>query len=262
MASLASCLSPDEKAPDVQVLRGTYRGDHGPMTRIRGLESELILDGNGSYRYFLIDSNTAVYTSKGKWKTSEGEMIWTGIARSFLYHGVFKIWDTLAASDTSYLRNVTEAGFERLEATVDSQYASVIQWVKYRRIPDAKPLPEGAFHFSEFYLDGIDTSITDTALIRLEINHNGPYVQSIFHNGKLYSTDVDSQWTQAGSFVVTTSNHYCSYDGGSPYCGKSPSDFEYVARLANIGDTAFHLWLGRDFTFQLFPYWADFRKTP
>ena len=262
IASLMSCLSPVEDATNGPHLLGVYRGDYGAMTRLHGLESELILRLDGTYRFFLVDSNTAVYTSKGGWKAKGNEMVWTGVARSPLYHGVFRIWDTLAAADTSYIRNVTDRGFERLEATVDTLYAPVVQWVKYRQIPAEKPLPEGAFQFTETYLDGIDTTIVDTAVTRLEITRGGPYIQHIFHNGKLYSTDVDSQWTQAGSFVVTSHNHFCSYETDDPYCGDGPSDFEYVARLSDIGDTGFHLWLTRDFTFLLSPYWADFRKAP
>jgi hypothetical protein len=217
---------------------------------------------DGTFRYFQIDSNTAVFTSKGKWKIGKEEMVWSGISRSYFYHGAFRKWDTLTSPDTSYLRKVTDSGFERLEATYDSQFASTAQWVKYRRLPDPNPLPEGAYVFSETYRNAIDTAVTDTDSTRLEITHEGSYVQKLFTNGILASMDVDSQWTQVGNYLITSRNRYCSYDTGSSYCGDSPADFEYVARLEDIEEKGFHVWIPAGSSIQGVSFWADFRKAP
>ena len=262
-ALLVSCLSPEEDPPPKGfAMTGTFRGDHGAITRLRGFESELIINADGTFRFFLIDSNTATFTFKGKWKGAEREMVWTDIARSYVYHGAFRVWDSLAAPDTSYLRNVTDSGFERLEATLDVKYVSTIQWIRYRRIPAENPLPEGAYIFRETYRNGVDTTLTDTALTRLEIARNGSYIQKIFTNGILTSSDADSQWTQAGTFLITSRNHYCSYESDASYCGDSPLDFEFVARLSHPEENAFRLWIPQGTSFQPFAYWADFRKAP
>ncbi|MEO6095590.1 MAG: hypothetical protein ABIW76_07890 [Fibrobacteria bacterium] len=260
---LVSCLSPEEDPPPYSLaLSGVYRGDHGGITRTRGVASELILNPDGTFRHFLIDSNSATFTSKGKWKTSNKEMVWTQIARSYFYHGAFRIWDTLSAPDTSYLRNVTDSGFERLEATWDTQFVSTVQWVRYHRFPAAISLPQGTFTYTETYRNGIDTSLIDTAETRLEIARSGPFVQKIFTNGGLTSMDVDSLWIQAGTFLITSRNRYCSYDSAGSFCGNSAFDFEYVARLAHIEGGAFDLWIPPGTSYQEIGYWAEFRKAP
>jgi hypothetical protein len=259
---LSACMSATENPPPASPQAGTYRGDHGDMTRLHGFESELILDGDGAFRYFQIDSNTAFFTAKGKWGSTENGMIWKGIARSYLYHGGFKIWDTLAAPDTSFIRKLTDSGFERLEVTFDTQYVSVLRWVDYHLVSPANLLPEGTFESSETYRDGVDTNLTDTGLTHLEITRNGQYIQKIFRNGEPLMTDVDSEWTQAGTFLITTRNHHCEFEPGYTACSDAPFDYEYVARLDQVGSTAFHFWMSTDFTYQPSPYWAKFEKAP
>jgi hypothetical protein len=259
---LTACTATTENPPPATPQAGTYRGDHGEMTRLHGFESELTLEGNGSFRYFQIDSNTAFFTAKGQWGVSENSLIWKGITRSYLYHGGFKIWDTLSAPDTSFIRKMTDTSFERLEVTFDTQYVSVIRWVDYRLVSPVKLLPEGAFEFSETYRDGLDTTQTDTGLTHLEITRNGQYIQKIFRNGVPSMTDTDSLWTQSGTFLITSRNHHCEFEPGYTACSDAPFDYEYVARLDKVEPSAFHLWMSTDFTFQPNPYWAAFEKAP
>lgn len=258
--ALSACLfsvdGPSKPSPQA----GVYRGDHGELTRKVGLESELVLDTDGTFRYFLINANTAEYTAKGRWTGGAKEMIWTGVARSFLYHGAFRYWDTVEIPDTSYLRNVTDSGFERLEVTYDTLFVSVARWIQYRRITPENPLPEGTYEFTETYPDGADTTVTVTGLTRLKIDRNGMYVQHIYRDGVLDMMDVDSSWSQAGTYLITGRNHHCGYEPGFASCSDAPFDYEYVARLSAVGDSAFRLWMGPDFTYQPIPYWADFRK--
>lgn len=259
---LSACLFSGDPAPPKRPPAGAYSGDHGEMSRVRGYESELILDESGAFRYFLIDSNTAFYTAKGRWSATGNDMVWTGVARSFLYHGGFRMWDTLAAPDTSYLREVTDSGFERLEVTYDTLFVSVLRWVAYRRIIPEKPLPEGTFEFAETYPDGVDPAVTVTGLTRLGITRNGPYTQQIFRDGVLRMSDVDTLWTQAGTHLITTGNRHCAFEPGYASCGQAPLDYEYVARLSEVGDQAFRLWVAPSFTYQPGPFWADFRRAP
>lgn len=259
---LSSCLFTVDHTPPTLPLAGTYHGDHGVMTRTYGLESELILDGNGTFRYFLIDSNTAFYTSKGRWKATENDMVWTGVARSYLYHGSFRMWDTGAIPDTSFLRNVSDSGFERLEVTYDTLFISVLRWVGYRLISPEQPLPEGTFEFKETYPDGVDPTLTVTGLTRLELTRNGRYTQQVFRNGVLNMEDVDTLWTQAGTHLITAGNRHCEFEPGYTSCSDAPSDYEYVARLSNVGDTAFYLWMAPSFTYQPSPFWAAFQRAP
>ena len=189
-------------------------------------------------------------------------MVWTGVARSFLLHGGFKKWDTLRSPDTSYLRKVTDAGFERLEATYDSLFTAVLHWVSYRRVAPAKALPEGTFEFAETYADRIDTTKTINGLTRLKIDRDGHYIQEIFRDGVLYLTDVDSVWTQAGTQLITTRNRHCDHEPGRALCADAPPGYEYIARLAEVADTSFSLWMSHDFTFQPGPFWAEFRRVP
>lgn len=259
---LSACLSSTDNPEPARPTAGAYSGDHGVMTRIHGLESELILDESGAFRYFLIDSNTALYTAKGRWGASDKDMVWTGVARSYLYHGGFRTWDTLAFPDTAFLRNVTDSGFERLEVTYDTLYISVLRWIRYHRIAPVNPLPEGTFDFSETYPDGVDPTQTVKGLTRLKIDRNGPYTQQLYRDGVLVSEDVDSLWTQAGTHLITTRNRHCTFEPGYAACGAAPPDYEYVARLDEVGDKAFNLWIAPDFTFQPGPFWADFEKAP
>jgi hypothetical protein len=259
-----ACTSPVENPTPTSPQTGTYQGNHGELTRRYGVESELTLDGNGTFRYFQIENNTARLTSKGKWGVTEKEMVWTGVARSYLYHGSFKYWDTLTAPDTSYIRKVTDSGFERLEVSYDTLFGSILRWVDYRLVRPANPLPEGAFAFSETYRNGADTNLTDTGLTHLEIARNGPYLQTIFLNGKPSMSDIDSSWTQVGSFLITSRNHHCEYEYAPDFtaCSDAPFDYEYVARLHEVGSSTFQLWMGPDFTYQPNPYWATFEKAP
>ena len=257
----AACLSPTDTPPSPKPLPGVYRGDHG-TTWTRGLESELILDSHGAFRFFLIDSNTAFYTAKGEWKATEKEMVWSRTSRSYLYHGGFRVWDTLAFPDTSYLRKVSDSGFERLEVASDSHFVSVLRWVEYRRIPPMTPLAAGMYEFRETYRDGVDTAVIDTGLTRLDISRDGPYVQRLFQNSKPTFTDSDSFWTQAGTFLITSRNHHCAHEDGKDICSDAPDEYEYVARLDRVTQSAFRLWIAPDFTFQPEPFWAAFSLEP
>ncbi len=261
---LVACSSPVENPPPTGPQTGTYLGDHGEMTRLYGMESELILNGDGSFRYFQISRNTAVFTATGKWAIRERELVWKQIARSYLYHGGFKYWDYLSSPDTSLIRKVTDTSFERLEVSRDTLFEYILRWVDYHLVTPVKILPEGVFEFSETYRNGTDTLRTDTGLTHLEIDRDGHYIQKIYLNGKLSMSDVDSSWTQAGSFLITTRNHHCEYEYDPDFtaCSDAPFDYEYVARLDKVETSAFHLWMGPDFTYQPEPYWAPFEKAP
>lgn len=252
----------DEDPASARPKAGTYRGDHGEMTAIHGLESELILSDDGAFRYFLIDSNTALYTSKGRWSSSDGEMVWTGHSRSYLYHGSFRQWDTLDRPDTTFLRNVSDSGFERLEITYDTLFTSVLRWVNYRRINPAGPLQDGFYEFTETYADEVDPTVQRTGITRLEITRNGPYKQAIYRDGVLLRSDEDSRWFQSGTHLITTGNRHCEFEPGYSSCHPAPADYEYVARLSGVGDTAFSLWMAPSFSFQESPHWAVFVKAP
>lgn len=255
---LSACRSPTGNADHPGLRPGAYRGDHGTIASRRGMESELILDSSGTFRFFLIDSNTAVFTSKGEWDAAGMAMVWSGISRSYLYHGGFRLWDTLAAPDTSFLRNISDDGFERLEVSTDSQYASILRWVRYAKIAGSNPLEAGAYEFLETFSNGVHAEVIDTGLTRLEISSPGPYVQRLFVNGILSSMDVDSRWYQEGTFLITGGNRHCGYETGYTSCGDAPPEYEYVARLSHVSDTGFHLWIAPDFTFQSGPFWAGF----
>jgi len=226
---------------------------------LRNLESELILDANGGFRFFMIDSNTAFYVSKGKWFAGEGELVRTGVSGSYLYHGGFKRWDTLAEPDTSYLRNVSDSGFERLEAVPDTLFGSILRWVRYRIFTPQMRLPQGRFEFMDTFPNGVDTQKTDTGLTRLQIASDSPYVQYYLRNGTLTYTDVDSLWVQAGSFLITSRNRHCAYGPGYESCGEAPAEYEYVARLDQVAKSSFRLWIAPDFTYQSGPFWATFK---
>ncbi len=258
--ALTACLFNEGEPSRAHPQSGVYKGDHGEMTRMEGLESELILDADGTFRYFRINSNTATYTSKGSWKAGEKTMIWSGVARSYYYHGSFRYWDTVGTADTSYIRNVTESGFERLEVTWDTLFVPVARWIQYRRFTPENPLPEGTFEYEETYRYGVDTTLMVTGLTRLKIDRNGMYVQHIYRDGVLDMMDVDSAWIQAGSHLITGRNRHCGYDSGFVDCSNAPFDYEYVARLSDVGETGFRLWMGPDFTYQPSPHWAEFRK--
>jgi len=260
LPALTACIFGGNDQSPASPKPGVYRGDHGEITRREGLESELILGLDGTFRYFLIQANTAGYTSKGLWTVGDAGMIWSRVARSFLYHGAFRMWDTVGIPDTSYLRNVTDAGFERLEVTYDTLFVSVARWVRYRRIEPVAPLPEGTYEFAETYPDRVDSGETIDGLTRLEIHRDGMYIQHIYEDGVLEMLDEDSAWIQAGTYLITSRNHHCEYEPGYASCGSAPFDYEYVARLSDVGEDGFSLWMGPDFTYQPGPHWAEFRK--
>jgi hypothetical protein len=259
---LTACLGGMDGTTSPWPAPGTYRGDHGPMTDTHGLESELVLGEDGSFRYFFIYRNTAFQTSKGEWSADADRMIWRGMIRANLYHGGFRQWDTAATPDTSILRKMDAFGFERLELSYDSLFGSVIRWVGYRLVTPEAKLPEGAFEYSETYPDPVDTTLTIQGLTRLEFIRDGLYNQKIFQNDYLIMEDVDSSWTQSGTHLITTRNRHCAYEPGYASCGAGPPGYEYIARLSDVGYASFRLWVADDFSFQPGPHWAEFRKTP
>lgn len=257
---LTACLSAVEERATGYPAAGTYQGDHGTMTRRQGLESELILREDGTFRYFFIDSNTAFQTAKGAWSVEGERMEWKDWSRSYLYHGGFRRWDTADAPDTSLLRNVEESGFERMELTYDTLYAPVIRWIRYTRISPEARLPDGEFEFSEAFRDPVDSNLTIRGSTRLEIARDGHYVQKIYHDGEIVMEEVDSLWSQAGTYLITTRNRHCGYEPGYVSCSSAPPEYEYVARLDQVGEDGFSLWIAPDFSYQPGPHWAAFRK--
>ena len=263
-ASLAGCFLGTEDPSPPRLSPGAYRGNHGQLTRLHDLESELVLDPDGTFRYFQIDSNTAYFTAKGKWKAQGNSMEWSGVSRSYLYHGGFGLWDTLASPDTSYLRNITDSGFERLETTYDTQFVSVVRWIPYRLFEAEADLPAGKFEYRETYRNGVDSTLTDTALTRLEITRDGRFLQDTFLNGVLTMTDVDSQWTQRGHYLITSHNRHCEYQYDPEYiaCGDSSPGFEFIARIGEVDEDGFRLWISPDHTRLESPYWVEPVKIP
>lgn len=258
IAMVFGCQSPFENSTANQIEPGNYRGYHGKLTDTYGIETELVLNTEGTFRYFFIEQNTAFQTFKGNWHLNENEMILTRKLRSSLYHGGFRVWDTLETPDTTYLRKVTSNSFERLEVTYDTLFNPIAKWIQYQLFPQENTLSDGNYEFRESFKNGVDTTIIDSAITFLSIYNNKLYTQNILINGEQYMSDTDSSWTQVGSFLITSKNNHCEYEPGYSHCMDASPGYEYIARLTNIHSSHFQLWLAPGYTFQPEPLWADF----
>jgi len=243
---------------------GVYQGQYGSRVRGSNIETELILDSHGCFRYFLIDSNTAFYTAKGRWQASDEEMLLSRVIRAGLNEGGFSFWDTLNAPDSSRLRNVYESSFERQEAFFDSLGIPMLLWVTYHRIPPQPLLSEGRYEFTELFRDWFDTNAVNFGLTRIRLNRGGSFFEDRFQNGKPMFEIEDFSWKQSGSFFISTDSHirFPTDSTGFSEWFHSPPDYEFITRLQNIGASSFQFWLGADYTVQKFPIWATFKAKP
>lgn len=266
-AFLAACVfdSNENGSGEKRIAPGFYRGDHGLATRLFGLESALILDSNGSFRFFRIDSNAVDHEIKGTWRAVADNMIWNGILSSWSqYTGEFTSWDTLHLPDTSLLRNVTGMGFQRLEVSRDSTGNSSVLWVQYQRTAPEPALPDGSYEYTDTFPDYTDITQNQFATTRYEVHRNGAFFETDILNSLPQLETQFAAWSEVGPFLIANHSSYRSADSAGQFgpWNTYPPEFEKVIYLRNVEDSSFQVWVPWDFSNLDHPYWADFHTAP
>jgi hypothetical protein len=245
---------------------GFYRGDYGITGRALGLESEMILDANGSFRYFEIHSNEPFRIARGAWNSSADFMVWTSysLGRAYEDDGMdFDEWSILHA-DTSLLRLITDTSFERLEVTRDTLGHSLRRWIPYQRAALPGVPACGRYEYAETYTDFFDT-VPIAGRTFIELHTDGSYHDGRFANNIPMYEFEGARWIQAGSFLLTERNRARFYDSTlkafEPWY-EYDSSYVYVARISDIQGDSFKNWVASAATYQGVPYWAVYRRSP
>jgi hypothetical protein len=263
---LAGCIenSIDKSTePATQIKYGVYHSDYGAAGRSQAHESEMVLEADGRYHFFEIQDTTAWDITKGIWESRDGQLIVkSGLQRFAHYSYLFDGWDTLP-NDTSYLRGISEDGFERLEVSRDSGlYYPVVRWVRYLRIEPAQ-VADGKYAFTETYPDYVDSAQTHSATAYMDLARNGPYEDGRSEDGRLLWKFHSATWSQLGSFLVVTGAHEVDYDSaGVPTDYALDSNSEYVARIRAATPDSFQQWIPPDQTSTASEHWVTWRRTP
>ena len=247
----------------LMVRPGFYRGDYGSLGAALGVESEMILDANGYFRFFGIHANEPYRIVRGTWKSSGGFMVWSPcfIGRAYEDDGMdFDAWDTVSA-DTSLLHAISDTSFERLEITQDTLGHSLTQWIRYRRA-EAPDVPAyGKYEYTETYTDYFDT-VPTAGRSFIELHPDGGYSDGRFANNIPVYEFESSRYMQAGSFLITKgsrSRFYDSSGGAFENWYTYDADYEYVLRIQHVETDSFQVWIAANATYQGHPYWAVYR---
>lgn len=243
---------------------GVYHNYSGPPGSLPGLESELVLEADGGFRFFGIWDTTPRSITRGNWESHDGTLILKSAVRRYShYTGVFDYWDSVRP-DTSYLRRISSGTFERLEVSWDSDSYASVQWAQYVRLETA-PLPaDGLYQFAETYRDPDDSTLIHTWRMYLSLARNGLYHDSTSLDGRPQFQNEGRHWFQSGSFLVVRAGRGRDYDdslGFSEWEGWLPdSNAEYVVRVRATTQDSFQQWMAEDQTYTGVPHWITWRR--
>lgn len=255
---LAGCFGGDgdaattgpENPGDSEAVRkiapGLYAGDYSLIdtSRFAGMESELLMDADGTFRHLFIYQDDAIFDHGGRWAQSGGDFHFTDIRASESNGGVFLQYAPLE-DDTNAVRAVTDSAFTRNEWTPLRQKP---YWIAYKRKTGLPALSEGAYyhHVLDTFAIAADTSdpgdtvkIVDN-LYRFELTGG---------DSLLFSMTIDSQevyqlrarYRQFGSFLVTEEHRDRGKDSAGVFGEWEPKEGTIFMKLKNVSDTAFVL---------------------
>lgn len=259
---VSGCIFDVRESPGANALKpGAYHSDYGAAGRDQNHESEMVLEAGGGFHFFEIQDTTAWGITKGNWESHDGELILkSGLRRFAHYSYLFDSWDTVPA-DTSYLRQISDDAFERLEVSRDSGlYYPVVRWVQYHRF-EPLPIADGQYAYTENYPDYYDSTKIHSDTAYMNLTHSGSYEDGRFEDGKLLWVFQSEHWSQLGSFLVVTAAHGNNYDTlgvGTEF--SLDSNAEYVARVRVLGRDSLEQWVPSDQAFTFVDHWVTWRR--
>lgn len=214
---------------------GFYVGDYAWIdSNKHGLESEFLLDKDGSYRLFWISHNDAVYDQRGSWLQRDSTVFLSLVEDAWLNGGVFDGFATME-DDTNLISNITDTSFTRLEWTPLRQKP---YWIAYHK-STAPRLHEGEYLLEKSY--GEDT---DKVTFKFGISLAKDVYRFRVTEDSIETFQADARFYQIGSFVATVENRQRDVDDST----KTFKDDWYkvdgliLKRLKTVSDTAFELW--------------------
>jgi len=228
-----------------------------------GLESEMVLDSNHQFRCFFMRDTTPWGILRGSWESHDGMLVWKNAVVRNSHGGFdFDYWEKYPI-DTSYLRGISDSGFERLEISVDTQYFQLVRWVKYRRMQPLPKLNAGRYEFTETYQDYFD-SAHSTGMSYVELT-SGTYRDGRVNNGIPVYEFESTHWFQSGSFLIMQNSRSRSYDTATKSFSTwdtfpAAAQYEYVVRLRDIQSRRFQQWVPIDMSYQGAPYWVTWQR--
>ncbi len=268
LAQFACVFDSGNGAPPLnqwEIKPGLYRGNYAVAAKNPGLESELILDSAGSFRFTMIQGGSPYYVAKGQWSADRVAMIWKSFVAVTSHSGIdFGSWQSFAP-DTSQFRLASDTSFERQEIVFDSVEGEKIRWVPYRK---QHPLPApatGKFEYVEKYRDSMDTTRLINGITFMEFQAGGKYRDGSLVNGDTVVEFQSGSWKQTGTFVITMQNRFRNYNDSLHAFGPwqdEPADYEYVFRIQAVTPDSFQSWQTLEVTHQGVAYWARFHRVP
>lgn len=266
--SLSACDLGSNAGEGAGVLRpGIYRGDYPVFAQTSKLESELVLDSGGAFRYVGKEANAPGFMARGRWSLSEKAMVWQPLATSQSSNGAdFFSWDSTPPPDTAYLRNVSDSSFDRQEILWDYPGNSLIRWVHYHRFTQASILEEGTYECMETFRRYSDTSRDLSGRDVIEIHAGGMVRASRFENGIPGSEFEGADWSMAGSCLIASQIRSRMYNDSlhtfNVWSNGGP-DQERVFSFQETSRDSFQLWVPYRYDiYQDSAHWAHCRRLP
>lgn len=213
-ASTMGPENPGNPASTRKITPGFYVGDYSRIDseRFAGMESEFLMDADGSFEHLFIYQDDAIFDHSGKWAQSGGDFIFTETLVSESNQGVFDGYAPLE-DDTNSVRNVTDSGFTRNEWTPLRQKP---YWMAYKRKTDFPKLSQGIYyhHVIDTFTIVADTSDTTGAVDTLKVVDKlyrfefagGDTLRFSMTVDSLETYQLEAEYRRFGSFLVTE-NH-------------------------------------------------------
>ncbi len=214
------------------------------------LESEFILDSNGSFRLFWIQDNEAFDDFQGNWSQHDSNLFFGNTKLGRAQNGIFHDFKAIE-DDTNAVREVTDTSFIRRE------YAPVRQkplWISYilRAFPALK---NGSYLTVKTY----PKDSTSTLDVKFKITLDGSKYFFDVVEDTLESFQASAKWYQVGSFLATEENLQRQLDSTMTF----PAVWDtlgglILTRLKTVSDTSFRLWSPE--TFYDTASWDPYRR--
>jgi hypothetical protein len=212
------------------IVPGLYAGSYSEYdSSAETIESELLLNADGSYRMIYIFGNDAFYDQSGTWFQKDSSLYFLGAQASNVDQGFFPT-PTRIENDTNAVVSVTDSSFRRLEYTPLRQKP---YWISYKR-KTAPALKEGSY-----FMEKTMAQDSVRADMRFVIDLlKGDFHFSYYESGKV-NFEMSAKYSLAGTFLITENFQYRQSDTTDTLGEWSPLDGYGLQRLQSVADTSF-----------------------
>ncbi|MEO7424374.1 MAG: hypothetical protein ABI036_04255 [Fibrobacteria bacterium] len=236
-----------------KIVPGLYVGSYSEYdTSAQTIESELLLNADGSYRLFYIFGEVAFYDQSGTWFQKDSSLYFLNAQKSDIDpdFGIFPP-ATKLENDTNALVSVTDSSFRRLEYTPLRQKP---YWISYKR-KSAPALKEGTYFMEKTVAK--DSVVADMKMVIDLLK--GDFAFSYSESG-IVTFQMKAKYSLAGTFLITENNSYRRIDTTDAFGEWTPLDGYSVQRLKSVEDTAFSM-LSSIFGYSR-GYWDSYSLVP